>query len=134
MVDENLLPKRGNNDEIIIRPGDKFLFTDTDERTRRILAVALFQKAAEQDYELEKEKELDIRRHRVRQFQVGMNDILFNKQPSSVLTLTQAILLPAPTFRQSHSNMAMILSNGALCVGVILKKSNTDVDEKFLNI
>ena len=80
LVDENLLPKRGNNDEIIIRPGDKFLFTDTDERTRRILAVALFQKAAEQDYELEKEKELDIRRHRVRQFQVGMNDILFNKQ------------------------------------------------------
>jgi hypothetical protein len=74
LVDENLLPKRGNNDEIIIRPGDKFLFTDSDERTRRILAVALFQKAAEQDYEL------DICRHRVRQFQVGMNDILFNKQ------------------------------------------------------
>ena len=93
-----------------------------------------FKKAAEQDYELEKEKELDIRCHRVRQFQVGMNDILFNKQCLSTFFSVNPNPGNFAAFRQSHSNMAMILSNGALCVGVILKKSNTDVDEKFLNI
>jgi hypothetical protein len=54
LIRKNLLPKKiSNEDEIIMKLGDKFLCSDSDEKSRKAFAIALFQKAAEQDFDLD---------------------------------------------------------------------------------
>ena len=45
--------------------GDKFLRADSDEERRKEFVIVLFQKAIEQDLNLEMEKELNLHRMQV---------------------------------------------------------------------
>ena len=67
LIRKNLLHKKisNNEDEIIMKLGDKFLCSDSDEKSRKAFAIALFQKAAEQDFDLEEKKESCILRMQV---------------------------------------------------------------------